>query len=131
MGRNIMTQDVKTESDQGIKFDKGHEKLRYDLIPPGPLAELAYVYTRGAEKYADRNWEKGMAWGRIFRAMIQHAFNFWMGRSRHEKGMHSLGSVAWCAFTLMQYEHSYPNLDTRPDGGHSWEPKDVIGADDI
>uniref|UniRef100_UPI001E4FF338 dATP/dGTP diphosphohydrolase domain-containing protein n=1 Tax=Acetomicrobium sp. S15 = DSM 107314 TaxID=2529858 RepID=UPI001E4FF338 len=38
--------------------------LRYDLIPSDALRELAKVYTVGAEKYGERNWEKGMSWGR-------------------------------------------------------------------
>jgi hypothetical protein len=37
---------------EGRKYDG--DKLRYDLIPVGPLAEVAKVYTIGAKKYADR-----------------------------------------------------------------------------
>ena len=43
----------------GTKNDGG--KLRYDLIPPRALEALAYVYTIGAAKYSDRNWEKGIS----------------------------------------------------------------------
>jgi hypothetical protein len=35
--------------DEAIKYDQG--KLRYDLIPPEALEELAAVYTMGAAKY--------------------------------------------------------------------------------
>ncbi len=37
------------------KFDE--KKLRYDLIPPVVLEELAKVLTYGAEKYGDHNWK--------------------------------------------------------------------------
>jgi hypothetical protein len=91
------------------------EKLRYDLIPPYPLERLAEVYTIGAKKYSDRNWEKGMAWGRIFAAMMRHGWHWWSGvRWDPVDKQHSLASVAWCAFTLMEYELTHPELDDRP-----------------
>ena len=97
---------------EGIKADTG--KLRYDLIPPGPLNELANVYTIGASKYAARNWEKGLTWGRVFAAMMRHAWAWW-GGEKHDliDGQHHLSSVAWCAFALMEYEDTHPELDDR------------------
>jgi hypothetical protein len=35
-------------------------KLRFELIPPSWGRALAAVLTKGAAKYADRNWEKGL-----------------------------------------------------------------------
>lgn len=97
---------------QGRKDDTG--KLRYDLIPPNPLAELARVYTIGANKYDDRNWEKGIKWGRIFGAMMRHAWAYWRGeRDDPKDGQHHLASVAWCAFALMEYEKTHPEMDDR------------------
>ncbi|MFX0071884.1 MAG: dATP/dGTP diphosphohydrolase domain-containing protein, partial [Candidatus Hermodarchaeota archaeon] len=40
-----------------MKFDS--EKLRYDLVPFGPIDGLALVLTYGAGKYAPHNWKKG------------------------------------------------------------------------
>ena len=51
-------------SKEGLKHDQG--KLRFDLIPPEALIELAKVLTYGASKYNDRNWEFGMAYGRLY-----------------------------------------------------------------
>ena len=97
---------------EGKKFDEG--KLRYDLIPAYPLAEVARVYTIGAAKYDDRNWEQGIAWGRIFRALLSHAWKWWRGQMfDSEDGQHHLSSVAWCALTLMEYEVTHPELDDR------------------
>jgi hypothetical protein len=97
----------------GTKADDG--KHRYDLIPAQPLDELARVYTIGAGKYADRDWEKGLKWGRVFAAMMRHAWKWWRGE-RHdpEDGQHHLASVAWCAFALMEFERTHPELDDRP-----------------
>lgn len=97
---------------QGKKDDSG--KLRFDLIPPNPLEKLAYVYTVGADKYSDRNWEKGLKWGRVFAAMMRHAWAWWRGEQFDQTdGQHHLASVAWCAFALMEYEKTHKELDDR------------------
>jgi hypothetical protein len=113
----------------GVKHDDG--KLRFDLIPPEPLMQLAEVYTIGAKKYADRNWEKGISWGRIFAAMMRHGWRWWAGE-RHDAvdGQHHLASVAWCAFALMEYERTHRELDDRylPNSGDSGGGRgDVVG----
>lgn len=97
---------------EGIKYDKN--KLRYDLIPVIPLKKVAEVYTIGAEKYDDRNWELGMDWGRIYAAMMRHA-NAWWGGEQNDQidGQHHLSSVVWCALALMEYERTHPEFDPR------------------
>lgn len=40
----------------GMKFDSG--KIRYDLIPPEALHQIAAAFTYGAEKYEPQNWQK-------------------------------------------------------------------------
>ena len=96
----------------GTKNDTG--KLRFDLFPVRPLMETAYVYTIGARKYDDRNWEKGITWGRVFAAMMRHAWKWWGGETIDvEDGQHHLASVVWCAFALMEYENTHPELDDR------------------
>lgn len=104
-----------TQNSEGRKDDKG--KLRYDLIPAYPLEELAWVYTMGAQKYADRNWEKGISWCRIFAAMMRHAWAWFRGEERDPKdGQLHLSSVAWCAFALMEYGQTHTEFDDRPIG---------------
>lgn len=97
---------------QGRKDDG--EKLRYDLIPIGPLAEVAHVYTQGAKKYSDRNWEKGLQYSRVYGALLRHIFAWWGGEQRHEASMHHLASAAWAALALLEYERTHPELDDRP-----------------
>ena len=99
----------------GRKDDSG--KPRYDLIPPIPLKELAELFAIGAKKYGPRNWEKGIAWGRFYRAMMGHANAFWSGEERDsEDGQKHLTSVAWCALVLLEYGRTHPELDDRPQG---------------
>ncbi len=105
------------QAPEGVKNDSG--KARFDLMSPAVLMELGEVFEMGARKYADRNWEKGMKWGRIFAALMRHAWKFWMGQ-RHdaEDGQHHLASVLWCAMTLMHYDleyETYGKYDDRSD----------------
>jgi hypothetical protein len=111
---------------EGVKDDS--QKLdRYDLIPPEALAALAELYGRGAKKYADRNWEMGITFGRVFRAMMSHAWKWWRGEEFDpQDGQHHLDSVAWCAFALRTYvARGMTQFDDRhvipvkkgPDGG--------------
>lgn len=61
----------------GRKDDGG--KVRYDLLPPEFLEATATILTFGANKYADRNWEKGMKWGRVYGALMRHMWSWWGG----------------------------------------------------
>jgi hypothetical protein len=100
-------------SNLGVKYDDG--KLRFDLIPVTPLKELARVYTIGSVKYDDRNWEKGLSWGRVFAAMMRHGWTWWKGEKFDKvDGQHHLASVVWCAFALMEYENTRRSFDDRP-----------------
>jgi len=55
----------------GIKYDEG--KIRYDLVPPKSLRELADVLTFGAEKYAPNNWKNvPNPSDRYYSALLRH-----------------------------------------------------------
>ncbi len=99
-------------SDEGTKHDQ--DKARFDLIPVGPLERLAELYALGADKYGDRNWEEGMSWGRVFAAMMRHAWAWWRGETfDSENGQHHLASVAWCALALLEYDYEGKGTDDR------------------
>ncbi len=100
----------------GRKDDTG--KLRYDLIPIEPMRKVAEVYTIGAKKYEDRNWEKGIKWGRIYAAMQRHLTSWWNGEQNDPiDGQHHLASVVWGALALMEFEKTHRDLDDRPSNG--------------
>ena len=101
----------------GTKNDEG--KLRYDLIPADALEQLVGVYTRGARKYGDKNWERGLAFSRIYAAMMRHLQAWWQGEDYAEDdGQHHLSSVAWGAMALLHYHFSGPCEDDRPNTPH-------------
>jgi hypothetical protein len=107
--RNYSTRPISL----GLKDDSS--KLRMDLIPVYPLRKLAEVYTIGAKKYADRNWEKGIEYSRLYGAMLRHLTAWWGGEQNDpEDGQHHLASVVFGAFALMEYERTHGELDNRP-----------------
>jgi len=110
--------------EKAIKHDKG--KLRYDLVPPDALNELAHVYTYGASKYTDRNWEKGMDYGRVFAAIQRHLWAFWSGEELDkESNLHHLAHAAWGCLTLLSYSIRRVGEDDRVKTITS-RPKEVI-----
>ena len=56
----------------GSRRDTQVGKGRYDLIPYEPLRQLAVLYEQGAEKYGDRNWEKGQPLSRYANSGTRH-----------------------------------------------------------
>lgn len=55
---------------EGKKYDSG--KRRLDLITPEMPRALGEVLTFGANKYGDRNWEKGIDLDRRYAACQRH-----------------------------------------------------------
>lgn len=55
---------------QGERKNKG--KLRFELINPLGLKGMVQVLTKGALKYADHNWENGMAWSMVIASLKRH-----------------------------------------------------------
>ena len=89
--------------DGGVKYDA--QKLRWDLLPWDALQEVVYVYTFGATKYEDRNWEKGMRWGRMFGALMRHIAS-WIGGETidPESGSHHLAQAVFGFLGLIHFQ---------------------------
>ena len=95
------------------KHDGG--KAPYDLIPPEALDAVAVVLGFGAAKYAPRNWEKGMRWGRVFGALMRHMWAWWRGeKADAETGYSHLWHAACCICFLIAYEQRQVGEDDRP-----------------
>ena len=101
------------KDEPALRYDAG--KPRYDLLPADGLEELVNVYTVGAKKYADRNWEKGMSWSRCFGSLLRHSWKFWRGELIDpETGCHHMAHVAWNAIALVCYSMRSVGTDDRP-----------------
>jgi len=84
----------------GAQRDTNNGKGRYDLLPVLALRRLAQLYERGAIKYDDRNWEKGIPVWRMFDSGIRHAEDALSGK--HDED-HLAGAV-WNLLGIMEYE---------------------------
>lgn len=88
--------------EQGVKFDEG--KARFDLIPPLVNLEIARVYTKGAVKYGDRNWEQGIRYSRLYSAAQRHLTEFCLGNRIDEIGTHHLANAIVNLQMLLHFE---------------------------
>lgn len=107
---------------EGRKDDTG--KARIELIAPELIFALAQVLTFGAMKYAPRNWEKGMSWGRVFGALMRHLWAWWGGKGPTTKSFlfgdlddetefSHLWHAACCIMFLLAYEERGVGTDDR------------------
>lgn len=76
-------------------------KPRMELLPPDALVEIAKVFTKGAEKYSDRNWERGMDWGRLYAATMRHLSAFWAGEDIDSEWGYSHLAHAGCSILML------------------------------
>jgi len=97
---------------EGMKYDG--EKERFDLLPFDVLEEVAKVLTVGAKKYADRNWESGMDWGRPFAAALRHMSAFWQRESfDKDTNCHHLACAIAELMFLLAYDFRGTGNDNR------------------
>ena len=92
----------------GGKRESNKGRGRFDLIPYEAIEELAIWYEQGAEKYGDRNWEKGMSVKDCINRMMRHAFkasNGWMD----EGPFAHLVAVIWNAIAAIVMIKRYPD----------------------
>lgn len=110
--RILMEHDARQT--EGIKHDDG--KPEWDLLPMDAINEVARVLTYGKKKYAARNWEKGMAWGRLIGASMRHIAAFMKGEEKDpESGEHHLAHAACdVLFVLAYYLRNIGKDDRKP-----------------
>ena len=108
--------ECNAEVDEGTKHDSN--KVRTDLYPTASFLGTCRVLTHGAKKYAARNWEKGILYGRVYGALLRHLFAWWAGEDIDpESGEHHLDHAGCCIAFLQHYtKHPahYGSFDDRP-----------------
>lgn len=102
------------ETDASTGAQKGVKLARFDLIPTNPLWELAEHYGRGAQKYAERNFEMGYKWSRSYAACLRHLNQFWSGEDFDpETGSKHVIAAAWHCFAMALWMTTHPEKDDR------------------
>jgi hypothetical protein len=86
----------------GAVRDVQADKPRYDLIPPKGLRRVADLYARGAVKYEEMNWRKGMPSSRIMASLLRHVEAYRAGDRTEDH----LAAICFNAFALMEFEGS-------------------------
>lgn len=110
---------------QGKRYNNG--KTRHDLVPAWAQEQYARVLTAGAEKYGDRNWERGMDWSKVIASMKRHILAWELGEDYdQETGLLHMAHVMCNAGFLTEYYRIYPMGDDRP---HVYNNPPKIGLD--
>lgn len=116
---------MENKKEEGLRFNEG--KLRYDLVPAYAQEQYVKVLTKGAQKYAERNWEKGMAWSKVVASLERHLAAFKQGEDFDpETGCFHTAHIMTNAAFLTEYYRIYPQGDDRP---HRYLSAPRIGLD--
>lgn len=104
------------ENNGGHKADG--DKVRLELLPWQSVVEVGKVYTFGAKKYADRNWEKGIKFSRLFAAIQRHLTSWWCREDNDpESGLSHLTHACFgvlCLLFFVLNADRYDKYDDRP-----------------
>jgi hypothetical protein len=97
----------------GKKNDRQDDKQRWDLLPLEELADIVHLYTAGAKKYGDNNWQHLKdGYNRYKGAMLRHLYAYERGEEFDEEtGGRHLAAVAWNAIAMLYL--SKHNYDTK------------------
>lgn len=98
---------------EGVKWDQG--KAPHDLLAAEWLDGTARVLEFGAKKYGRYNWAKGMAWSRVFAALMRHLWKWWRGEELDDETNEShLYHATCCLMFLAEYNKYKIGEDDRP-----------------
>ncbi len=105
---------MKTDVDLTVGNKTDHGKPRLDLLAPEFIFGVGEVLKFGAAKYDDRNWEKGMKWGRVIASLLRHTFKFMIGEKLdQESGLPHTWHISCNAMFLCAYEARGVGTDDR------------------
>jgi len=90
-GLELEDSGERRQASTGAQRDRAKGKGRYDLNSPVADAALARINELGAEKYSDRNWEKGMPLSWYLDSCRRHLVRWVMG----ETGEDHLAQAFW------------------------------------
>lgn len=101
----------KQQFNTGAQRDSQADKPRYDLISPFAEERIAWIYAKGAERYGERNWEKGMGYSRYLSSAERHLRQFKQGDIDEDH----LGQCVWNLMAIMHHQAVGPEgLDDLP-----------------
>jgi len=84
----------------GAQRDTQDDKPRFDLMPITALKRIADLYGKGAIKYDEWNWAKGMEFSRFYASMFRHMQQFAAGDTDEDH----LAAVCFNAMAIMHFQ---------------------------
>lgn len=93
--------------DTGAHRDMEEGKGRFDLLPYEPLKRWAQLLERGAQKYGERNWQKGIPLRRFLSSASRHLNQLIDGQEDEDHAAAVLFNVAGFMWTKSQMELGY------------------------
>jgi len=110
------------EFSTGARRDTDENKPRYSLVPPRVLKRVVMIFTLGAIKYGDHNYQKGMPYSRYLDSAGRHIEQFRDG----EEDEDHLAQACWNLMAIMFHQEYGPEgLD---DVTPLWNPETGDGA---
>jgi len=88
----------------GARRDTDADKPRYSLVPPKVLRRIVMIFTKGAVKYGDHNYQKGMPYSRYLDSAIRHEEQFRDGETDEDH----LAQACWNLMAIMFHQEYGP-----------------------
>jgi predicted HAD superfamily Cof-like phosphohydrolase len=108
--------DLDPSASVSLKWDDG--KAPIHLVPQQAIAEMAWIFQYGAQKYGEWNWlesEGTPSKGRVFSSILRHLYAWWLGEDHDEEsGLHHLAHAASQLLILITYTLRGMGDDDRP-----------------
>jgi hypothetical protein len=102
--------EIISGSSVGLHLDDG--KPRVDLLPPAALLKTAEVFDYGARKYGGNNYQKGIAFSRLYASALRHLLARAGGEANDkESGLPHFAHAAANVMMLMELERTKPEWD--------------------
>jgi hypothetical protein len=99
------TRDEAGKFGTGAVRSKDADDVRYDLISPIAMEELARTYAEGAIKYGPFNCEKGFPAHDLLNHGLRHIFKFLAGDRSEPHLPHALWNVGMAIHSLALWPH--------------------------
>jgi hypothetical protein len=100
------------QKEVALRYNEG--KLRWSLIDWKSLEPMVRVLEKGALKYDDHNWKKGMPTTQISESLLRHVFAFMNGEDNDSETNESHLGHAMCNIMFLIYNlRENPKFDDR------------------
>ncbi|PAE21980.1 hypothetical protein CHH80_03540 [Bacillus sp. 7504-2] len=98
------------EFETGAVRDMQEGKGRLDLLPPTAILRLSQHFEKGAEKYGEYNWQKGIPIHSYIDSALRHLMKYLDGQEDEDH----LCAATWNLVCAMWTEEKHPELQDIP-----------------